>query len=129
MDRWQELYWGADQALLTSKKYNSGDSTARFKKYWSDDLETRRKKLMPFTWDYIARHGQLYCNRDLGNELNVKNPYWISYPGRAEVLSGFVDTAINSNSYPNNPNNPNPNVLEFLNGQKEYQDKVVTFAC
>lgn len=81
---------------------------------------------MPFTWNYIVTHGQLYGNRDLGNKVNVKNPYWFSYPGRAEVLSGFVDTSINSNNY---PNNTNPNVLEFLNLQKKYKNKVVTFAC
>lgn len=124
--RWQELFKGADHDLLMSKKYNSGDSSIRLKKYWDDDLAERRKKLMPFTWNYIAAHGQIYGNRDLGNKVNVSNPYWFSYPGRAEVLSGFVDTAINSNGY---PNNPNPNVLEFLNTQKKYKDKVVTFAC
>jgi hypothetical protein len=89
-------------------------------------LDERRKKLMPFTWDYIARHGQLYGNRDLGNNVNVMNPYWFSYPGRAEILSGYVDTAINSNDYPDNPNR---NVLEFINGQKNYEGKVATFAC
>jgi hypothetical protein len=68
----------------------------------------------------------LYGNRDLGNNVIVMNPYWFSYPGRAEILSGFVDTAINSNSY---PGNPNTNVLEFINNQKGYEEKVVTFAC
>lgn len=124
--RWQELFKGAEYDLLLSNRYNSGDSLLRFKKYWDDNQEIRRKKLLPFTWGYLASHGQLYGNRDLGNNVSVKNPYWFSYPGRAEVLSGFVDTAINSNDY---PNNPNPNVLEFLNAQKNYQNKVVTFAC
>lgn len=124
--RWQELFRGADYDLLSSKKFNSDDSTERFKKYWDEDLKLRREKLMPFTWKYIASNGQLYGNRDLGNNVNVRNPYWISYPGRAEVLSGFVDSAINSNSY---PTNTNTNVLEFINSRKGYQDKVVTFAC
>lgn len=124
--RWQELFKGADFDLLNSAKYNTSDSLQRIKTYWSGDLEERRKKLMPFTWNYIASHGRIYGNRDLGNKVNVKNPYWISYPGRAEILSGFVDSAINSNSY---GNNRNENVLEFLNKQKGYKDKVVTFAC
>jgi len=124
--RWQELFKGADFNLLNSKKYNAGDSLRRMKKFWSDDLNERRKKLMPFTWNYIAKHGQLYGNRDLGNNVNVMNPYWFSYPGRAEILSGFVDTAINSNEY---GSNPNTNVLEFINDQKDYEGKVATFAC
>lgn len=124
--RWQELFHGADYNLLSDRKFNSNDSTVRFDKYWDDNLAERRKKLMPFTWNFIAQHGQLYGNRDFGNFVNVKNPYWISYPGRAEVLSGFVDSAINSNSY---PTNTNMNILEFLNRQKNYQSQVVTFAC
>lgn len=124
--RWQELFHGADFDLLNDKKYNPDDSLQRFKKFWSDNLDGRRKKLMPFAWNYIAKHGQLYGNRDLGNNVNVMNPYWFSYPGRAEILSGFVDTAINSNEY---ESNPNTNVLEFINAQKEYEGKVVTFAC
>jgi len=124
--RWQELFRGADFDLLSSSKYNDNDSLQRMKAYWADDPGERRRKLMPFTWNYIARQGQLYGNRDLGNEVYVQNPYWFSYPGRAEVLSGFVDTAINSNDY---PNNPNPNVLEFINSQPGYKGKVATFAC
>lgn len=124
--RWQELFKGADFDLLTDKKYNAGDSLQRMKKYWSENVNERRKKLMPFTWNHIAVNGQLYGNRDLGNKVNVANPYWVSYPGRAEVLSGFVDSAINSNEY---PDNPNMNVLAFLNKQKGFKDKVVTFAC
>src|SRR5699024_12199896 len=84
--RWQELFNGANYDLLTNPKYNPDDSTQRMKKYWASTSQVRRTKLMPFTWNYIAEHGQIYGNRKLGNKVNVKNPYWISYPGRAEVL-------------------------------------------
>lgn len=124
--RWQELFHGAEYDLLTDPRYNTMDSAQRMKKFWSDNVKERREKLMPFTWGYIARHGQLYGNRDLGNKVNVNNPYWISYPGRAEVLSGFADQKINSNGY---GINTNPNVLEFLNKQKGYKNKVATLAC
>lgn len=124
--RWEELFHGANLDLLTNPKYNSMDSLQRLKDFWSDNLQDRRKKLMPFTWKTIAKHGQLYGNRKYGNKVNLKNPYWYSYPGRAEVLSGFVDKKVNSNNY---GINTNPNVLEFLNKQKGYKDEVVTFAC
>lgn len=124
--RWQELFHGAEYDLLTSPKFNTMDSLQRMKEFWSDNVNERREKLMPFTWSYIAKHGQIYGDRDLGNDVNVKNPYWISYPGRAEVLSGFVDLKINSNNY---GINTNPNILEFLNHQKGYEGKVATFAC
>lgn len=124
--RWQELYRGAEKDLLLNPKFNTMDSLQRMKEFWSDNINERREKLMPFTWNYVVNHGQMYGNRDLGNNVNVKNPYWISYPGRAEVLGGFVDLKINSNSYGINTNS---NILEFLNHQKEYKEKVVTFAC
>ena len=123
--RWQELFRGADSALLFSKKYNRQDSAWRIDKYWSHDIVRRRKKLMPFFWSTIASRGQLYGNRDAGNLVNVINTYWFSYPGYSEILTGYFDPAINSNSY---PDNPNENVLEFINEQKGYTGKVAGFA-
>lgn len=123
--RWQEVFNGADSLLLFNKKYRSQDSAALFKKYWANSGEARRKKLMPFFWNTIAQKGQLYGNRDLGSQVNVKNKYWFSYPGRSETLCGYYDPQVNSNSY---PNNPNENVLEFFNKQKGYEGKVAAFA-
>jgi len=123
--RWQEIFQGADSILIFDKKYRKQDSTALFSKYWAKSNEERRKKLMPFFWNTIAQKGQLYGNRAMGNLVNVKNKFWFSYPGRSETLCGYYDPQINSNSY---PNNPNENVLEFLNKQKGFEGKVVTFA-
>jgi len=123
--RWQELFRGADSAFLFGTKYNSQDSAWRVQKYWSPDATTRREKLMPFVWKNIARQGQLYGNRDLGNLVNVRNKYWFSYPGRSETFCGYYDSLINSNNY---PDNPNENVLEFINRQEGYRGRVVTFA-
>jgi hypothetical protein len=124
--RWQEIFRGAEFDLLTNPKYNSVDSLERMKKYWAENTDDRRKKLMPFIWSQIAANGQLYGNRDLGNKVDVANPYWFSYPGRAELLSGYVDEKINSNGY---KNNTNMNVLEFIHSQKAYNNKVCAFAC
>ena len=123
--RWKELFRGADSSLLFVKKYNSQDSAWRIQKYWGADEKERREKLMPFVWNHIAKKGQIYGNRDLGNLVNVKNKYWFSEPGRSEIFCGYYDSLINSND---KINNPNENVLEFINKQKGYKGKVVTFA-
>ena len=102
--RWKELFGGADSALLFNKKYTSQDSSWLMQKYWAADATTRREKLMPFVWSEIAKHGQIYGNRDLGNLVNVKNKYWFSYPGRSETFTGYYDSLVNSNEYPDNPN-------------------------
>jgi len=123
--RWNEVFNGADSSLLFNKKYISQDSARLMEKYWAKDADTRRKKLMPFVWNVIAKQGQVYGNRNLGNNVNVKNPFWFSYPGRSETYSGFVDTAVNSNEY---GNDPNENVFEYINKQKGYNGKVAAFA-
>lgn len=123
--RWQEVFRGADSTLLANKKYRKQDSAAIFKKYWANTVAERRQKLMPFFWKVLAKQGQLYGNRDLGNLVNVRNKYWFSYPGRSETITGYYDEKINSNEY---PNNPNENVFEYINKQHNYAGKVVTFA-
>ncbi|WP_183565206.1 phosphoglyceromutase [Mucilaginibacter sp. SP1R1] len=123
--RWKEVFQGAEKQLITSKKFNSQDSAERINKYWAEDQRERRAKLMPFVWGVIGKSGQLYGNRDLGSKVNVKNTYWFSYPGRSENLTGYADPKVNSNEY---PDNPNKNVLEFIDQQKGYNKKVVAFA-
>src|SRR5262249_39096103 len=53
-----------------------------------------------------------------------RNKYWFSYPGRSEAFCGYYDSAVNSNEY---PDNPNTNVLEFIDRQPGFHGKVVTF--
>jgi Metalloenzyme superfamily len=123
--RWKELFGGADSALLFNSHYNKQDSALVVANYWAASLQERREKLMPFVWSTIANKGQLYGNRDLGNYVNVRNGYWFSYPGRNETFTGYADSLVNSNSY---PDDPNENILEFINRQPGYTGKVVTFA-
>lgn len=124
--RWQEVFTGMDSALANNPKFNQKDSAFIFKKYWAATPEERRQKLMPFLWGAIAKQGQIYGNRQYGTKVNNANPYWFSYPGYNEILTGFVDTAINSNGY---KANPNTNLLEFINQQSGYKGKVAAFCA
>ena len=81
---------------------------------------------MPFLWSVVDKNGQIYGNRNLGNKIDNSNPYWFSYPGYNEIFTGYPDTAINSNSY---PPNPNTTLLEFLNKQSKYKNKVAAFGA
>jgi Sulfatase len=115
-----------DSAIANNKKFNNGDSAYIFNRYWDNNPEIRRKKLLPFLWDAFNSNGQIYGNRNYGNLVNNANPYWFSYPGYNELLTGFVDTAINTNEY---PPNPNINLLEFLNSKPFYKNKVAAFGA
>lgn len=121
--RWQELYRGADSALINSK-YTETKSDIR-KKFWAETPEERRKLLMPFFWSTMVRDGQLYGDRDMGNCDEVANIYHFSYPGYNEIFTGFPDDRINTN---NPVLNPNVNVLEYLSKQRGFENKVAVFA-
>lgn len=122
--RWQEVFNGADEALLTNKKFTR-DSAEMAAKYWTANSEERRKKLFPFLWSEIAAKGQLHGNRAYHNFVNVANPYWFSYPGYNEIFTGYPDDSVNTN---NKVWNPNTNVLEFISQQKNYRNKVAAFS-
>src|SRR6185312_932483 len=121
--RWQELYRGADSALINSK-FTESKADIR-KKFWAPTPVERRKLLMPFLWSTIASQGQLYGDRDEGNCDEVANTYHFSYPGYNEIFTGFPDIRVNSN---NPVPNPNTSVFEYLNKQKGFENKVAVFA-
>lgn len=121
--RWQEIFRGADSALINSKYTEDKDQVR--KKYWTPSVTERRQMLSPFLWKTLAIQGQIYGNRDLGNKEELSNPYRFSYPGYNEIFTGFPDVRMNTNDA---VANPNMNVLEFLNKQKGLEDKVVAFS-
>lgn len=124
--RWQEVFGGMDSSIVKVKRFHRGDSARIVKEYWAADVASRREKLMPFFWNTIAKKGQLHGNRALGSLVNVSNPYWFSYPGYSELLTGQVDTAVNSNEY---KPNPNTNFFEHLNGLPAYKGSVAAFGA
>ncbi|MEO8794719.1 MAG: alkaline phosphatase family protein [Daejeonella sp.] len=124
--RWQEVFKGMDNVIANSKRFNQGARSYIYKKYGAANQDERRKKLMPFLWGTVAKHGQLYGNRLLGNKVNNANSHWFSYPGYSELFTGYADPEINSNNY---PNNPNTSVLEFLNRQPKFRNKVAAFGA
>ncbi|MBX2916478.1 MAG: sulfatase-like hydrolase/transferase [Cyclobacteriaceae bacterium] len=122
--RWQEVFTGADSALIKDKKYVDDENDLRTR-FWHEQAEVRREKLMPFFWSTLVKQGVLYGNRAYGNNVNCSNYMWFSYPGYNEILSGFADDErIKSND---KMNNPNETVLEFLNKQAKYKGKVAAF--
>ncbi|MCR8561087.1 LTA synthase family protein [Mucilaginibacter sp. BJC16-A38] len=120
--RWQELYRGADSALINSNFTKDKKETT--KRFWAATAAERRKILLPFFWNTIAQKGQLYGDRDAGGKDEVANPYHFSYPGYNEIFTGFPDVRMNTNDpIPN----PNMNVLEYLNKQPGFKDKIAVF--
>ncbi|MDQ3536765.1 MAG: sulfatase-like hydrolase/transferase [Bacteroidota bacterium] len=121
--RWQELFTGADSSLINDNIFVRTPEELK-NTFWANDPITRRQKLMPFFWNTVSKQGQLFGNRQYGNFVNVTNDFWFSYPGYNEILVGYKDERINSNDL---IDNPNKTVLEFIHGQKGFENKVAAF--
>lgn len=121
--RWQEIFGGADSALLHDPAYVQDTALSR-QLYWAPSPDERRKRLMPFFWNVIAQQGQLYGNRKKESKVNVKNMYKISYPGYNELLTGYPDPLpiLNAPQY-----NRNTSVLAYLNNLPAYKGRVAAF--
>lgn len=124
--RWQEVFRGADAALLNKENGGVEDVDVVRRKYWRDTVEARRDVLMPFVWRVIAREGQLYGNRDRHSNAFVTNGLNFSYPGYSEALCGFPDPRVKSND---KIINPNETVLTWLNRRPKFEGKIASFAA
>ena len=123
--RWQEVFSGADSAILFGDPAALGGNVDAIKrKYWRATAAQRRAALMPFVWGTIAKSGELIGNRALTSDVDVMNPMKFSYPGYNEMLVGVPDERIDRNDY--GPN-PNVTVFEWLNRQRDLHGRVAAF--
>jgi len=128
--RWQEVFTGADRSLLDDPKSGMWESAASLKKrFWDDSPAARRRLLMPFMWDVIAKQGQLFGNQEVGSIARVTNGVAYSYPGYNEMLTGHPDPRIDRTDIDGNNYGPNPNVtvFEWLNQQPGLEGKSAVF--
>ena len=121
VSRWQDVFRGADPALLNKPAGGVADVEAIRRDFWRETPEARREALMPFLWTVIARHGQLYGNADKASPAKVTNGMNFSYPGYNELFTGFPDPRIDSND--KRPN-PNMTVFEWLNRKQGFRGRV-----
>ncbi len=121
--RWQEVFRGADLALINNKKFVE-DSSLLKSTFWRKDKAENRSVLMPFLWKTLAKNGVIIGDRDIGSTMSVANNWYFSYPGYSEIFTGVADNSINSNK-----KIPNKNVsfLEWLNNKNSYKGKVAAF--
>ena len=95
--RWQEVFGGADPALMNKENGGVADVDLLKKEFGGETPEIRRKALMPFVWNVIAKNGQLFGNANAGSEAKVTNGKNFSYPGYNEIFTGAADPSIDSN--------------------------------
>jgi hypothetical protein len=119
--RWEEVFRGAEEILVSREYGNVGDTNALRAEFWREDAKERRAALLPFLWGTVATRGQLWGNRDLRSDVRVTNGRNFSYPGYNEFLTGYADPKIDSND---KNLNANTNVFEWLNTLPAYEGRV-----
>jgi len=119
--RWQEVFRGAETALVSTKPGGVEDEPATKKAFWRETDAAKREALMPFLWTVVAKEGQIYGNRDAGSVCQVTNGYKFSYPGYNEIVTGAPDPRIDKNEF---GKNPNVSVFEWLNASPELRGRV-----
>ena len=123
--RWQEIFSGAEEALLNADRGgNWVEESELRKRYWRDQPDARRALLFPFLWGTVVKKGQVYGNQLKGSIAHVTNGKAFSYPGYNEMSTGYPNDAIDSNEF--GPN-PNPTVFEWLNKFDEYRGQVAIY--
>jgi hypothetical protein len=122
--RWQEVFSGAERALLGEQGGNWVPEAELSKRYWRDSPEARRALLFPFIWGTVARQGQIFGNQTRGSVAQVTNGKAFSYPGYNEMLTGYPNDAIDSNEF--GPN-PHVTVFEWLNSLAEFRGRVAVY--
>ncbi len=125
--RWQEMFGGVDAAVLSKPGNVEKDKRDALKKrFCRETPEASREALLPFVWKVVAKEGQIYGNRGKQSAAHVTNGLKFSYPGYQEMLCGFVDPRIDSNSA-----GPNPNitVFEWLHRKPAFQGRVAAFGA
>lgn len=121
--RWQEVFSGADKNLIDNTDFVA-DTDELQALFWRDDQAERTQALMPFFSETLAKQGVLIGDRTQGSLMSVSNPWYFSYPGYSEILTGIVDENIDSND---KVPNPNKTILESLNTQPKFKDQTALF--
>jgi hypothetical protein len=123
--RWQEFFNGADSQLISRRMGGIGDTAKYRREFWRPTAAERRRIIMPFMWDSIARKGSVFGSPHVNALARVTNGKKFSYPGYNEMFTGAADPRIDKNDY--GPN-PNTTVFEWLNAKPAFKGKVSAFA-
>ncbi|AQQ02110.1 phosphoglyceromutase [Pseudoalteromonas aliena] len=121
--RWQEVFNGADKNLINNTDFVKEPEQLNTQ-FWAKTANERQQLLMPFLTQVIAKQGVIIGDRTNGSTMSVSNPWYFSYPGYNEILTGEVDENINSND---KVFNPNKTILERLDKLPEFKNSTALF--
>jgi hypothetical protein len=123
--RWQEFFSGAEDQLISRGMGGVSDTAGLRRTFGQGDAKARRRTLLPFIWDSVAKIGTVWGSPHTNSVASITNGRKFSYPGYNEMILGHADARIDKNDY--GPN-PNTTVFEWLNAKPAYKGKVSAVA-
>ncbi len=121
--RWQEVFKGPQESLLIDNKFVENETLLK-EQFWLGSEQKNREALMPFLWTTIVKNGVIVGDRKQNSYMSVANDLYFSYPGYSDILTGVVNSKINSNA---KINNHEITFLEWLNNKTEYGSNIAVF--
>jgi hypothetical protein len=122
--RWQEVFRGLDRSLAEHVEFG-GESELLMREFWQESQAQRATALLPFLHNTVFKEGSYVGNRDLDSCARVSNPWYFSYPGYSEILTGVVNESINTNG---KKQNPERTLHELLNSNSDFRGRSAAFA-
>ncbi|MCA9059167.1 MAG: alkaline phosphatase family protein [Planctomycetaceae bacterium] len=122
--RWQEVFGGADEEMMNADFGNVKNLPELRERFQRDTATDARQALMPFFWSGITQRGVVFGDPQQRSTAVVTNGLNFSYPGYSEILCGFPDPRIDSNS---KTANPNVTVLEWIHQQPGWNGRVAAW--
>ena len=122
--RWQEMFGGIDENLATHKDY-SPQTKLLMQSFWHSNSNDRAQALFPFIHNTVFSQGTYAGNREEDSCAAVSNDWYFSYPGYSEILTGVINSNINSNS---KIPNTEFTFLELLESNSLYRGQTAAFA-
>lgn len=122
--RWQEVFSGIDRRLAEHDEYSLKQNEL-MTRFWRNSPTDRAQRLLPFLHDTVFAGGTVVGNRNAGSCAAVNNPWYFSYPGYSEILTGVVNESIDSNG---KNYNPERTIHELLEQMPSYRDSTGAFA-
>lgn len=122
--RWQELFRGLDPILANHEEFG-GQSALLNGRFARAQPAQSAAAIFPFIYSTVFTQGSYIGNRDENSCSAVSNPWYFSYPGYSEILTGVVNESLDSNA---KVANPERTLHELLNTNPEFAGRSAAFA-
>ena len=122
--RWQEVFGGVDLALMNKENGGVADPSLLKRDFGGETPRCAGSVSCRFSGPRSRSRGRSSATSAAGSEVRVTNGKNFSYPGYNEILTGSADPKIDSND---KVPNQNVTVLEWLNGQDDFRNRVAAF--